>query len=193
MKKIIYTLGSVAVTAALLLVGCGSNANTTNTQGEQTTQSTSTDDGATKKDNFQKANLEGEVASVSGSKVTLKVIKTPEKNDQNSDQKNNQNGTGNDGQKPDLDENDKDKQSSEPPKMHVEYTGESKDITIGDGVQIKAMSGGKPDSELKDINVSDIKVGDVLQITYSDKDNQTISNINIRQATKQNGQTSNNE
>ncbi|OOM16735.1 hypothetical protein [Clostridium saccharobutylicum] len=193
MKKIIYTLGSVAVTAALLLVGCGSNTtNNTNSQGEQTTQSASTDDGSTKKDNFQKADLEGEVTSVNGSKITLKVIKTPEKNDQNGDQKNNQNGPGSNGQKPDSDGNDKDKQSSEPPKMQVEYTGESKDITIGDGITIKAMNRGKQGSEAKDLNVSDIKVGDILQITYSDKDNQTISNINVRQATKQNGQTSNN-
>lgn len=182
MKKIIYIVACTAL-AAGLMVGCG--ANTTDTQSKQTTQSTPTDDGASKQKNFQKVDLEGEVASIDGNKITLKVIKTLEKGSQKD--------KSNDTAKTDSQENNKDKQVSNAAKnKKIEYTGENKDITISDGIKIKSMNRGKQASQSKDLNVSDIKVGDVLQITYSDKDSQTISNINVRQATNQNEQTSNN-
>ena len=68
----------------------------------------------------------------------------------------------------------------------VEYTGETKDITVGDGIEITTMSRGKQNSDTKTLTVSDIKVGDVLSITYSDKDKETISAIAVRQAADKN-------
>ena len=180
MKKIIYTLAGIVLTTTLM-VGCG--ANTTDTQSKQTTQSTSTDDGSNKQKNFQRADLEGEVASIDGNKITLKVIKAPEKS-AGSNQKN----ASKDADKTNSEVNNKDKQATNAPQnRQVEYTGETKDITIIDGIQIKTMNRGQQGSESKDLTVSDIKVGDILQITYSDKEKETISNINVRSATNQNG------
>jgi hypothetical protein len=51
------------------------------------------------------------------------------------------------------------------------------------------MNRGQQGSESKDLTISDIKVGDMLQITYSDKEKETISNINVRPAGNQNGST----
>jgi hypothetical protein len=177
MKKVIYILAGVALTATLM-VGCGAT-NTANTQ------SASTNDGSNKQKNFQKADLEGEVASVDGNKITLKVIKTPDRPAGN-DQKN----ASNDSNKTNSDANNKDKQASNgQQKRQVEYTGETKDITIGDGVQINTMNRGKQGSDAKNLTVSDIKVGDVLQVTYSDKDKETVSSINVRPAANQNANT----
>ena len=182
MKKIIYTLAGVALTATLM-VGCG--ANTTDAQSKQATQSTSTDDGSNKQKNFQKADLEGEVASIDGNKITLKVIKTPEKA-AGSSQKN----ASTDADKTNSEANNKDKQTNKVQQnRQVEYTGETKDITIGDGIQIETMNRGQQGSKSKDLTVSDIKVGDMLQITYSDKEKETISNINVRPAANQNAKT----
>ena len=179
MKKIIYTLAGVAL-ATSLLVGCGANA--TDTQSKQTIQSASTDDGSNKQKNFQKADLQGEVAIINGNKITLKVIKAPEKpagsNQKDASKASDQTTTGT---------NNKDKQvSNGSQNRQVEYTGENKDITIGDGIQIKTMNRGKQGSDEKDLTVSDIKVGDILQITYSDKEKETISNINVRSVANQN-------
>lgn len=182
MKKIIYTLAGVAL-ATSLLVGCGANA--TNTQSKQTTQSASTDDGSNKQKNFQKADLQGEVASINGNKITLKVIKTPEK-----PAGSNQKDASKAADQTTTDKNNKDKQASNGSQnRQVEYTGENKDITIVDGIQIKTMNRGQQGSDAKNLTVSDIKVGDVLQVTYSDKDKETISNINVRPAANQNGNT----
>jgi hypothetical protein len=182
MKKIIYTLAGIMLTTTLM-VGCSANA--TDTQSKQTTQSTSTDDGTNKQKNFQRADLEGEVASTDGNKITLKVIKAPDKSAESS-KKNASNDSG----KKNSEANNKDKQATNAPQnRQVEYTGETKDITIGDGIQIKTMNRGQQGSESKDLTVSDIKVGDILQITYSDKDKETISNINVRSAANQNGNT----
>ena len=172
MKKIVYTLAGIVLTTTLM-VGCGTN--TTDAQSKQATQNTSTDDGSNKQKNFKKADLEGEVASIDGNKLTLKTIKTPEKPVGNSQKNENK-----DDDKTNSGANNKDKQANKAQEdRKVEYTGETKDITIGDGIQIKTMNRGKQDSESKDLTVTDIKVGDILQITYSDKEKETISNINI--------------
>lgn len=183
MKKIIYILAGVALTATLM-VGCGTT-NTTDTQSKQASQSSSTSDGSNKQKNFQKADLVGEVASIDGNKITLKVIKTPER-----PAGNNQKNSNNNSKQTNSDANNKDKQTSNAQKKRaVEYTGENKDITIADGMQIKTMNRGQQGSESKDLTVTDIKVGDILQVTYSDKNKETVSNITVRQAANENAKT----
>jgi hypothetical protein len=182
MKKIIYILAGVALTTTLM-VGC-SKASTENTQTAQSSQSASTENGSTNQKNFQGADLEGEVASIDGNKITLKVIKAPERPQggdqknakQNGDQKHPQDSNNNNGQAPNKQGN-----------RQVEYTGETKDITLSDGIQITTMSRGKQNSDSKTLTASDIKVGNTLLITYSDKDKETISKIAIKQAADKNG------
>ena len=68
----------------------------------------------------------------------------------------------------------------EKPKMEVKYTGETKSITISDGVSITTLSKGENGGTEKTIAVKDIKVGDRLDISYSDSNKTTISKINVR-------------
>lgn len=185
MKKIVYILAGVTLTAALM-TGCGSTA--TNTQDTQANQSTAADNGSNKQKNFQKPDLEGEVASINGNKITLKVIKIPER-PAGDDQKDS--SAKNDTDKTNSDSSNKDKKASKQQNRQIEYTGETKDITLGDGIQIKTMGRGQQGSESKDLTASDIKVGDVLQITYSDKEKETISSINVRQAADKNAKNNN--
>lgn len=183
MKKIVYVLTGIALTATLM-VGCGANA--ANTQSKDTASNASTDDGTSKPRNFQRADLEGEVASIDGNKVTLKVIKTPERPEGASDKQLSKDG----GDKTDKKANTQDKQvPNGQSNKQVEYTGETKDITISDGIQIKSMGRGTQASQAKDLTVSDIKVGDRLGITYSNKDNETISSIIVMPASNENAKT----
>ena len=177
MKKIVYVLTGIALTATLM-VGCGANA--ANTQTKSTASNASTDDGASKQRNFQRADLEGEVAGIDGNKVTLKVIKTPERPEGTGDKQ-----PGKDGG--DKKANTQDKQVSKGQlNKQVEYTGETKDITLGDGIQIKSMGRG---TQVKDLTIGDIKVGDRLGITYSNKDNETISSIIVMPTSNENAKT----
>jgi len=171
MKRIIYTVAGIMLTATLM-VGCSTKASAGDTQSTDATKSASTDDGSVKQKNMQKSDLGGEVASIDGNKITLKLIKASEKP---------ANGTQKDTSK-DATADKKDAQTKAPEKRQVEYTGETKDITIGDGVKITTMARGQQDSKAKDLTISDIKVGDVLQVTYSDKEKETVSNINVRPA-----------
>ncbi len=181
MKKIVYVLTGIALTATLM-VGCGANAANTQTKNNAASNA-STDDGTSKQRNFQRADLEGEVASIDENKVTLKVIKAPERPEGTGDKQPSKDG----GDKTDKKANTQDKQV---PKgqlnKQVEYTGETKDITLGDGIQIKSMGRG---TQAKDLTVGDIKVGDRLGITYSNKDNETISSIIVMPTSNENAKT----
>lgn len=193
-KKIICLVSSV-ILATSLMIGCSSKTaetpNTKNTESAASTPSTGSNDKA-----VQKADLEGEVTNVSGNKITVKVIKTPEAPTGDSqaaptgDSKAapQSSDASKDGDKSKSDAASKDGQNAKAPAdVKVEYTGETKDITVGDDTKVKTMSmgqqGGTP--ETKDITAKDIKVGDVLQITYADKDKGTVSAINVREATSQ--------
>lgn len=193
MKKIICIIASMML-ATTLMVGC--KGKTEGAQNEQTTQMTESTQSTSaeaesrsdKPGNFQKADLEGEVASINGSKITLKVIRAPERpvgNQQPAEktQVNTENSTDNEANKESSEASKETGQSSKTPqKRQVEYTGETKEITIVDGIKITKISRGQQDSEAKELTVNDIQVGDTLQISYSDKEKETISQINVRSA-----------
>lgn len=182
MKKIIYALAGIALTATLM-VGCGANAADSK---QETKKSAKTEAGATKPKNVQKVDLAGEVASIDGNKIVIKIIKAPE-----NPQEGNQKDASKDGDKEKSKDDNKDGQAPKTPaNMKREFTGENKDIVIGDGIQIATMTKGKQGVETKDLTINDIKVGDILQIIYSDKEKETISKIYVRSAESQNGSTS---
>lgn len=181
MKKIIYALAAMALTATLM-VGCGANAADSK---QDTKKSATTEDGATKPKNVQKVDLAGEVASIDGNKIVIKIIKAPE-----TPQESNQKDASKDGDKEKSKDNKDGQVPRTPANMKREFTGENKDIVIGDGIQIATMTKGKQGVETKDLTINDIKVGDILQIIYSDKEKETISKIYVRSAENQNGSTS---
>lgn len=179
MKKIL-SLVATSVILMSLFTGCGSKS--ASTQTSTTTQSSTT----TNDQNKKMPGLAGEVTAINGTQVTLKLIELPtmpaDKNGKSKDgqstdsstkQDTNQ-GTQQDGQKPTSDK------TGEKPKMEVKYTGETKSITIPDGVSITTLSKGENGGTEKTITVKDIKVGDRLDISYSDSNKTTISKINVR-------------
>lgn len=203
MKKIL-TLVTTSVILMSLFTGCGSQNNSTSTQASGTTTQSSSS--ATSNQNKKMPDLAGEVTAINGSEVTLKLIELPAMNsDKNSkaqdgqgtnssagsstqstqqaDQKTTENAPSDkSGQKPSG-------QPGERPKMEVKYTGETKTITISDGVSITALNKGENGGTEKTITVKDIKVGDRLDISYSDSNKTTISKISVRAAQQAQTQT----
>jgi hypothetical protein len=181
MKKI---LSLVATSLILMSVftGCGNQSKSTSTETSTTKQSSTT----TKDQNKKMPDLAGEVTAINGTQVTLKLIELPtmpaDKNGKSKDGQGttssaNQ-GTSQDGQK--TNGTQPTDQAGQKPKMEVKYTGESKTITISDGVSITTLSKGENGGTEKTIAVKDIKVGDRLDISYSDSNKTTISKINVR-------------
>ena len=64
----------------------------------------------------------------------------------------------------------------------IKYTGETKKVTIPDGVSVTQMTFGENGPEQKVIEMKDLKAGDVLSISYSDKEKGIISSISVRPA-----------
>lgn len=169
------------------VVGSGSQDTSNNGSGNQ------------KGGGFSKADLMGEVESVSGNSVKLKLLKI----EQPSGGPNNQNSSSNpsDSQNTTDTNNTQEGNSGGRQQMQFtkEYTGEEKTITISDSTKIYTMS--KPTSDdsqnttnedqssgqgkrkggfsRTEISASDIKTGDVLSITY-DTDKTTIKEITVR-------------
>ncbi|MCR4430446.1 MAG: hypothetical protein NUV45_05420 [Tepidanaerobacteraceae bacterium] len=153
--------------------------------------------------------IAGEVSSISGSTVELKLIEMPQpgprgKQNQQSNQQmqaqdankgpdagqgqkapNNDSGQ-NPGAPPEAGGNPPEKsENSGSDRMQrqsgLKYTGETKTIDIPDGVEITAMQRGDKGMEQKTISIGDIKVGDILRIWYSDESMTSISRISVMQ------------
>lgn len=197
MKKILTLVATSAILMSLF-TGCGSQNKTTSTQtnGTTTTQSSSS---STNNQNKKMPDLAGEVTAISGSQITLKLIELPTMNSNkdgstqgsqsansstnSSNQNSQQSGQKPDGNPPSDQGGQKpsgDQANGQKPKMEVKYTGETKTITISDGVSITSHSMGQNGGSEKTIAVKDIKVGDRLDISYSDSNKTTISKISVR-------------
>lgn len=148
----------------------GSNAQAPQSQsGSQPTQNSAAKP-AGNSGQFTMPDMTGEVVSVTGNEIAIKVIKMPEKNGNQAD---NSKSAPTDGQAAP----EKPSQDGQPPQRNIEYTGETKTIKISDNVTVTKMSMGDNGPQTQDIKIGDIKAGDILQIYYSDKENQTISKI----------------
>jgi hypothetical protein len=187
-KKI---LGIVATSVILMSVftGCGNSNNTSSTQNSSTAKSTtaSTQSSGTQanaNNQIKKMpDLAGEVSSVNGNQITLKLIELPTNagkgknttspSGQNSTQKTSQSNA----QTPDSKSTNG--HGSQRHKMQVKYTGETKTITISSGIPITTFSRNTNGGSQKTITVADIKTGDRLDIWYTDSTKSTISNIRV--------------
>lgn len=162
------------------------------------------------------ADLTGEITSVSGNQITLKLVKMPSFSRNVATPSGNSSpgaigGTaGNSrqiksGDKPAEDTNPGGSYGNQAPgdnserrgggdrfqgngqrsSRMMEYTGETKTITVNDGVSITAMGGRPGDndgSEKTEFKISDLAKGNVLQVWYSEDDKDTISRITVLQA-----------
>lgn len=172
---------SLLLAAAVGLSGCGSNAQ------EAVKQKTGADAQGERRGQMARADLVGEVTSVTGSDVVVKVIEmpdfgqnTPQGNDAaNSGQdksQNRKNGSNGEGQN---ERQGRGQEQGPGPGREVKYTGESKTLTIPAGTAITTFDREQNGRQVKNIEVKDIKQGDTIQIWYSDKEKETIEKISV--------------
>lgn len=69
--------------------------------------------------------------------------------------------------------------SDQQPQRGIQYTGETKVLKLTDSVMITQTVRGDNGITSQAIQLSDIKVGDTLQVYYSDKSKETISKITV--------------
>lgn len=65
------------------------------------------------------------------------------------------------------------------PKMELTYTGETKTITIPEGVSITKMSRGDNGAQQTELAITDIKAGDIMQVWFSDEANSVVERVSI--------------
>jgi len=190
MKKTISIMAILLLTTTLFF-GCKAktvdNQNTDNNQGS-TAQNQGNPNG---RGQFQRADLSGQVVSIKGNEVTIKVIKQPEFPQQNGNNNNgsNSNGSNNNNNNSNNNGNSNNSNSNNGntgnqgtrQRRQLEFTGETKTITIPDGAPITTMVRGNQGRETKQLKVTDIKAEDILQIWYADKDKGTVSKISVQE------------
>lgn len=169
---------------------------------------------------FTRADLTGEVVTVSGKEISLKVIEMPdfggrpdqrpgmrqqegtEPGKENSSNDSFQlregeggrqrlvpkiginDGNGETGQRPPQGDNPGRRRFAEgegnmPPQWTPNYTGETKTITIPEGVSVTKTVMGENGMEVVDIKLEELKQGDILQVWYSEEDNSVISRVSV--------------
>lgn len=174
---------------------------------------------------FMRADLTGEVDSVSGKEITLKVIEMPnfegrpdqrmgmrqqegmeqEGTEQGKENRENfslqprdgdgrrqrlvpkigvNDGNGETGQQPPQEDNQGRRrfaggEGSMPPQWTPNYTGETKTITLPEGVSVTKTVMGENGMEVVDIKLEELKQGDILQIWYSEEDSSVISRVSV--------------
>lgn len=113
------------------------------------------------KGNFAKADVMGEIDSISGSKLTIKVMEQPQFNRNDAQGQDRQGGTG------------------QPQGKTPGFTGETKTITIPAGTLITTIVRSESGRETKNIELKDITKGNMIQVWYSDKAKGIISRVSI--------------
>jgi hypothetical protein len=209
MKKTISFIAISLLTASLLF-GCKAktvdNQNTNSSQ-NGTAQNNQNQGNFNRGGQFQMADLSGQVVSVKGNQVTIKIIKQPQfgqqsgnnsnnsgnnnsgsgnnnsTNNNNSNNNSNSNGNKNNSNNNSTNNNPNGNGTNQAPRQRrpLEFTGETKTLTIPAGTSITTMVRGNQGRETKQLKVTDIKTDDILQIWYTDKSKGTISRISVQE------------
>lgn len=137
------------------------------------------------KPQFTKANLSGEVVSISGNEIVLNIVEMPEPH-RNTPHKNGGSGNSDQDQSdtapPAQGEQGEASQDNNPLRQNqsgLSYIGESKTISIPDGISITTSGRGNDGEQQSTIKLEDIKEGDMLQIWYSSEEEETISKVAV--------------
>jgi len=174
-KMCIITLFAILAFAAS---GCGSGAQA---QGAGAENAAAAATGA--QGQFSRPDLSGEVGSIKGNEITLKVIETPNFRQGNSQRNRSQGsddrGNGNQGNNDRTQRQGSGFNGPQGQRRAVQYTGETKNITVPSGTSITVFTRGENGRESKAVELKDIKQGDILQVWYSDKDKGIISRITV--------------
>lgn len=157
---------------------------------------------------YVRPDLTGEVASITGNDVSLKIIQMPDfgqgngpgggnwnGNRQNRGQRNN-NDQQNNGQQDNNQQNNDQQNNGQQGNgggpgqgngqgggqfrnRQMNYTGETKTITISADIPVSTFVRGQNGREEQKVELKDIKQGNILQIWYSDKDKGTIARVSV--------------
>jgi hypothetical protein len=174
MKKRIFT-ALVSILMIFVIAGCTNSENSNQTAPNG------------KKGNFQKPDVYGEVSSINGNKVNLKLLKIPQMNKPNGQVRGSD--TGNMGVKSAAPNYENPGQGGGRMKAKT-YTGEEKTITVPDNVQIITMTRGANGMGQSTITPDQIQTGSTLSVYY-DTDGKTIKSIRVQQPMTDNGQSGN--
>lgn len=185
MKKTISLIAISLITTSLFF-GC--KAKTVDDQ-NNTAQNNQNQGNFNGRGQFQRADMSGQVISLNGSQVTIKVIKQPQFGQQNGNNGSNNNAGNNNNSTNNSNSNNNNSSGNNRnggnqgtrQRRQLEFTGETKTIPIPEGTPITTMVRGNQNRETKNLQVKDLKAEDVLQIWYSDKDKGTVSKINVQE------------
>lgn len=161
-------------------------------------------------DKAVKSNIMGEVASINGSNIQLKLIEMPQfgpgggqrgqKQESAGDQNNqppdakSQNGNPPSDTPPAENESSDNSgmQRGNPPQGgQMNYTGETKTIIVSDDAEIISQGRSQDGSENQTLALKDIQVGNILRIWYEDEQNGVISKISVMTSPGKNPQKTN--
>ncbi len=206
MKRLVG--GTIAILlTTMIFTGCGSkddagSDNSNPNTNESTQSANNTSSSAVRGGQFQRADVMGEVVSVSGSDISLKLLKLLKPQGMGNGQRRNgqndngqgapkdQQGNQTQGDKPNPPDNQgQDNQQNRQGQggqrnrqgggFQREYSGETQTVTVPSGVSIEENTFSNGKRETKKIEAKDLKQGDILQVWYSDKDKKTISRIQV--------------
>lgn len=171
MKKLLTVL-MTTVAVALLFTGCGATpTSTTDSQSQPPSQANSQGgDRQSFRQNGPAADLNGEVDTISGNSITLKLIAMPVRPSGRPD------ATGPAGSPRPRGTGGLGFQGGNRP---VQYTGKTETIALTDSIPITTMTRGANGAQQENIKISDIKKGDRIQVWYADKDKKTISKVSV--------------
>jgi len=201
-KKI--SIITLVLATFITIPGCGSSssANTDQqvAQDSQTQQNQMTPADGNGQGQMVQADLSGEITSISSNQITIKVVKMPEfgtrgrgrngggdannaqntddssRKDQNVASPSNDNQSGN---------NAKNGGGDKQPGGGVQYTGETKTITIPSDMEITTFARGN--NKNQSVKLTDLKQGEILQVWYSDKNKETIKKVSVRSIPQKKG------
>ncbi|WCN39264.1 hypothetical protein [Aneurinibacillus uraniidurans] len=174
MKKQVRTMG-ILLMFALAATGCGNAAEQATATSDQAQGAASMNGDKKPQGKFSRPDLMGEVESIVGNEVKLKLIEIPERTGAQRQYSGSGQGQGGGNT------------SGSGQARTVKYTGQTETVTIPVGVPLITMSRGNNGLEETEVELKSIKKGSILSITYADKTAKTISRVTIR-TPRQSGQ-----
>lgn len=195
MKKLTSTIALLSITG-LIFSGCGlMPASQTDDSKSKETSESRNEQFSRDNRNMSRADIIGEVTSISGNNVSLKLIEQPQFNRNFSQNDTRGERRGKNRQFNESTQNSpQGEQRSESPnpdrtdfqRPEVKYTGEIKELTIPDNIEISTMGMGRrtqdqAPSAAPTLNLSDVKIGSTMQIWFSDQEKEIISRVTVRQ------------
>ncbi|BAU27868.1 hypothetical protein DFP93_1092 [Aneurinibacillus soli] len=177
MKKRVGLMG-ILLMFALAATGCGNATEQGTATSAQGQGAASTNSDQKPQGKFSRPDLMGEVESIVGNEVKLKLIEIPQRTGSGAQGQHSSSGQGGQGGG---------NTSGTGQARTVKYTGQTETVTIPVGVPLIAMSRGDNGLEETEVELKSIKKGSILSITYADKTAKTISRVTIR-TPRQSGQ-----